>query len=71
MHIHMKRTLYISININLERIIKMKKIAYMIAALPLALFAKSASADISVSGSGSVAYTDAGGNTSTTMGGGV
>ena len=49
----------------------MKKIAYMIAALPLALFAKSASADISVSGSGSVAYTDAGGNTSTTMGGGV
>ena len=43
----------------------------MIAALPLALFAKSASADISVSGSGSVAYTDAGGNTSTTMGGGV
>ena len=43
----------------------MKKIAYMIAALPLALFAKSASADISVSGTGSVAYTDAGGNTST------
>ena len=43
----------------------------MIAALPLALFAKSASADISVSGTGSVAYTDAGGNTSTTLGGGV
>jgi hypothetical protein len=49
----------------------MKKIAYMIAALPLALFAKSASADISVSGTGSIAYTDAGGNTSTTYGGGV
>ena len=44
----------------------MKKIAYMISALSLALFAKSASADISVS-TGSVAYTDAGGNTSTTM----
>lgn len=49
----------------------MKKIAYMIAALPLALFAKTASADISVSGTGSIAYTDAGGNTSTTYGGGV
>ena len=49
----------------------MKKIAYMIAALPLALFAKSASADISVSGSATAAYTDAGGNASSTMGGGV
>ena len=43
----------------------------MIAALPLALFAKSASADISVSGSATAAYTDAGGNASSTMGGGV
>ena len=50
---------------------KMKKIAYLIAALPLALFAKSASADISVSGSGNFAYTDAGGNTSSIMGGGI
>jgi hypothetical protein len=49
----------------------MKKIAYMIAALPLALFAKSASADISVSGSATAAYTDAGGNASSTFGGGV
>jgi hypothetical protein len=49
----------------------MKKIAYMIAALPLALFAKSASADISVRGSATAAYTDAGGHASSTMGGGV
>ena len=49
----------------------MKKIAYLIAALPLALFAKSASADISVSGSAAAAYTDAGGNASSTLGGGV
>ncbi len=49
----------------------MKKIVYMLSAIPLALFAKSASADISVSGDANAAYTDAGGNSSSTMGGGV
>ena len=49
----------------------MKKIKYLLSAIPAAMFATGAQADISVSGSGSVAYTDAGGNTSTTMGGGV
>ena len=49
----------------------MKKIKYLLSAIPAALFATSASADISVSGSGTAAYTDAGGNASSTMGGGV
>ena len=49
----------------------MKKIKYLLSAIPAALFATSASADISVSGSASAAYTDAGGNASSTMGGGV
>ena len=67
----MKNTELSSININLERIIKMKKIAYLLAAIPAALFSKAAVADISVSGSGSFAYVDAGGNTSSINGGGV
>ena len=49
----------------------MKKIKYLLSAIPAAMFATGAQADISVSGTGSAAYTDAGGNTSTTMGGGV
>ena len=49
----------------------MKKIKYLLSAIPAALFATSAHADISVSGSGTAAYTDAGGNASSTMGGGV
>jgi hypothetical protein len=48
----------------------MKKIVYAISALA-ALFSTAAKADVSVSGSGSIAYTDAGGNTSSIMGGGV
>ena len=40
----------------------MKKIKYLLSAIPAALFATSAHADISVSGSGTAAYTDAGGN---------
>jgi hypothetical protein len=48
----------------------MKKIIYVASALTYALFGK-AMADVSVSGSGSVAYTDAGGNASSIMGGGV
>ena len=50
---------------------KMKKIAYLISAISAGLFSTAANADISVSGTGSIAYTDAGGNTSTTYGGGV
>jgi len=50
---------------------KMKKIAYLISAISAGLFSSAANADISVSGTGSIAYTDAGGNTSTTYGGGV
>ena len=49
----------------------MKKIKYLLSAIPAALFATSAQADISVSGSATAAYTDAGGNTSATYGGGV
>ena len=49
----------------------MKKIAYLISAISAGLFSTAANADISVSGTGSIAYTDAGGNTSTTYGGGV
>ena len=49
----------------------MNKIKYLLSAIPAALFATSAHADISVSGSGTAAYTDAGGNASSTMGGGV
>ena len=49
----------------------MKKIAYLISAVSAGLFSSAANADISVSGSGSFAYTDAGGNTSTILGGGV
>jgi hypothetical protein len=49
----------------------MKKIKYLLSAIPAAMFATSASADISVSGSAAAAYTDAGGNTSNTFGGGV
>ena len=71
MQICLKNTELSSININLERIIKMKKIAYLLAAIPAALFSKAAVADISVSGSGSFAYVDAGGNTSSINGGGV
>ena len=50
---------------------KMKKIAYLISAITAGLYSSAAVADISVSGTGSFAYTDAGGNTSSTMGGGV
>jgi len=49
----------------------MKKIAYIISAISAGLFTQAANADISVSGSGSFAYTDAGGNSSSIMGGGV
>lgn len=49
----------------------MKKIKYLLSAIPAAMFATSANADISVSGSANAAYTDAGGNTSSTYGGGV
>ena len=49
----------------------MKKIKYLLSAIPAALFATSAQADISVSGSATAAYTDAGGNASATYGGGV
>ena len=49
----------------------MKKIKYLLSAIPAALFATSAQADISVSGSANAAYTDAGGNASATYGGGV
>jgi hypothetical protein len=48
----------------------MNKIVYAISAFA-ALFSTAAKADVSVSGSGSIAYTDAGGNTSSIMGGGV
>ena len=48
----------------------MKKIVYAISALA-ALFSTAAKADVSVSGSGSVAYTDASGYTHSIMGGGV
>ena len=58
-------------NLIFERILFMKKIAYIVSAISAGLFSQAANADISVSGSGSCAYTDAGGNTSTTMGGGV
>jgi hypothetical protein len=50
---------------------KMKKIAYLISAISAGLFSTAANADISVSGSGSWAYTDAGGNTTSLTGGGV
>jgi hypothetical protein len=50
---------------------KMKKIAYLISAISAGLYSSAAVADISVSGTGSIAYTDAGGNTSTTYGGGI
>ena len=43
----------------------------MISAITAGLYSSAAVADISVSGTGSFAYTDAGGNTSSTMGGGV
>ena len=36
----------------------MKKIAYLLAAIPAALFSKATVADISVSESGSLAYVD-------------
>jgi len=49
----------------------MKKIKYLLSAIPAALFATSAQADISVSGSANAAYTDAAGNASATYGGGV
>ena len=49
----------------------MKKIKYLLSAIPAAFFATSAQADISVSGSANAAYTDAGGNASATYGGGV
>jgi len=49
----------------------MKKIAYLISAISAGLFSSAANADISVSGSGSFAYVDAGGNTSSILGGGV
>ena len=49
----------------------MKKIKYLLSAIPAALFATGAHADISVSGSGSAAFTDAGGNSKSHMGGGV
>ena len=49
----------------------MNKIKYLLSAIPAALFATSAQADISVSGSANAAYTDAGGNASATYGGGV
>ncbi len=49
----------------------MKKIAYLISAISAGLFSTAANADISVSGSGNFAYTDAGGNTSSIMGGGI
>jgi len=48
----------------------MKKIVYAISAFA-ALFSTAAKADVAVSGSGSVAYTDAGGYTHSIMGGGV
>jgi hypothetical protein len=50
---------------------KMKKIAYLISAISAGLFSTAANADISVSGTGSVAYTDAGGNATSLLGGGV
>ena len=49
----------------------MKKIAYIISAISAGLFTQAANAEISISGSGSFAYTDAGGNSSSVMGGGV
>jgi hypothetical protein len=49
----------------------MKKIAYLISAISAALFSSAANADVSVSGSATFAYTDAGGNTSSINGGGV
>lgn len=49
----------------------MKKIAYIISAISAGLFTQAANAEISISGSGSFAYTDAGGNSSSIMGGGV
>ena len=49
----------------------MKKIKYLLSAIPAAMFATSANADISVSGSANAAYTDGDGNTSSTYGGGV
>ena len=49
----------------------MKKIAYIVSAISAGLFSQAANADISVSGSGSFAYTDAGGNSSSITGGGV
>ena len=49
----------------------MKKIAYLISAISAGLFSTAANADISVSGTGSWAYTDAGGNTTSLTGGGV
>jgi hypothetical protein len=42
----------------------MKKIAYLISAISAALFSSAANADVSVSGSATFAYIDAGGNTS-------
>ena len=49
----------------------MKKIAYLISAISAALFSSAANADVSVSGSATFAYIDAGGNTSSVNGGGV
>lgn len=49
----------------------MKKIAYLISAISAALFSSAANADVSVSGSATFAYVDAGGNTSSVNGGGV
>jgi hypothetical protein len=49
----------------------MKKIAYLISAISAALFSSAANAEVSVSGSATFAYIDAGGNTSSVNGGGV
>jgi hypothetical protein len=48
----------------------MKKIVYLVSAISAALFS-TAKADVSVSGSATFAYTDAGGNASSIHGGGV
>ena len=50
----------------------MKKLTYLASAIVAALgFSTAANADISVSGSADVAYTDAGGNTTSMNGGGI